>query len=145
MINMSGILKEAYLDKKYEQMSWKEVVYAPVSAISGVSERDAVDLKASFKIETISDFAYNEYVCIAQGINSFSKATAQILDKTFNSKDFEELRKQPVNAIKGVSEEDAGLLKRAFGIDNIQELAENKYVCIAQTIATLAFLEGLAS
>lgn len=142
---MSEILKESYLDKKYEQMSWKDVADAPVSAISGVSENDAVDLKEAFNIETIWDLANNEYVCIAQGINYFSKATAEILDKTFNSEEFEELRMKPVHAIKGVTEEDAVLLKRAFGIDNIQELAENKYICIAQTINTLAFLERLVS
>jgi phage-related minor tail protein len=142
---MSAVLKEKYLVKKYEKMSWREVANAPVSAISGVSERDAADLKSSFHIETVGDFAANEYVCIAQGINSFSKATAEILDKTFNSKEFEEMRKLPVNAIKGISEDDAALLKRAFGIDTIQELAENKYVCVAQTIVMLAFLEELVS
>ncbi|MFB0543643.1 MAG: hypothetical protein ACETVR_02565, partial [Candidatus Bathyarchaeia archaeon] len=109
-------------------MSWKEVADAPVSAISGVSERDALDLKDAFGIETIRDFADNEHVCIAQGINSFSKASGRILDKTFNSEEFETLRKKPVHAIAGVSEEEAALLKRAFGIDTIQELAENKYV-----------------
>ena len=138
-------MKEKYLIKIYEKMSWREVADAPVSAISGVSGQDAADLKSSFHIETVRDFATNEYVCIAQGINSFSKATAEILDKTFNSKEFEEMRKLPVNAIKGISEDDTTLLKRAFGIDTIQELAENKSVCVAQTVVTLAFLEELVS
>jgi len=55
------------------------------------------------------------------------------------------MRKLPVKAIMGISEDDAALLKRAFGIDTIQELAENKYICVAQTIVTLAFLEELVS
>lgn len=137
-------MKEKYL-VKYEKISWREVADAPVSAISDVSVQDAADLKSSFHIETVSDFATNEYVCIAQGINSFSKATAEILDKIFNSKEFEEMRKLPVKAIMGISEDDAALLKRAFGIDTIQELAETKYICVAQTIVTLAFLEELVS
>ena len=49
-------------------MSWREVAIAPVSAISGVSEGDAADLKSSFHIETFRDFAANEYVCVAQTI-----------------------------------------------------------------------------
>lgn len=138
-------MKEEFLNKKYEQLSWREVADAPVSAISGISEQDAVDLKNTFGIETVRDFANNDYVCIAQGINSFSKASGVILDRTFNSEEFEDLRKKPVHAIAGISGEDAALLKRAFGIDTIQELAENRYVCIAQAIVTLAFLEELIS
>jgi len=142
---MSSILKEKYLDKKYEGMAWGEVVNSPVSAISGVSEQDGKDLKEAFNIDTIMDFAQNKYVCLAQGVNSFSKASGQILVKAFESKEFEELRKKPVSAISGISEKDATLLKRAFGIDTIQELAENKYVRVAQTIVALAFLEELLS
>lgn len=144
-VKMSSILKEKYLDKKYEMMSWKEVANAPVSAISGVSEQDGKDLKDAFGIDTIKEFAKNKYVLLAQGINIFSKASGTILDKTFASKDFEELREKPINAISGISETDAALLKRTFGIDTIQELAENKFVYIAQTILNLAFLEEMAS
>ncbi len=142
---MSSILKEKYLDKKYETMSWEELATAPVSAISGVSKQDSEDLKEAFSVDTIRELALNKYVLLAQGVNSFSKASGMILNKTFNSKEFEELRKKPVNAIAGMSETDAALLKRAFGIDTIQELAENKFVYVAQTILTLAILEELAS
>ena len=45
-----------------------------------------------------------------------------------------------MSAISGVSEGDAALLKKAFGIDNIRELAENKYVTIAQATVSLASL-----
>jgi predicted RecB family nuclease len=140
---MSAILKEKYLDKKYEPLSWQEVVDTPVAAISGVSEQDGVDLKAAFGIDTIRELANNRYIRIAQGVNAFSKASAEILDKAFESAEFEELRVKPVQAIAGISDDDAELLKRAFDINTIQNLAENKYVCIAQTIATLAFLEAL--
>jgi hypothetical protein len=142
---MSSILNEKYLDKKYEAMAWKEVADAPVSAISGVSEQDRNDLTEAFNIHTVKDFALNKYVLLAQGINSFSKASGVIFDKAFNANEYEELRKKAVNVIAGISETDAALLKRAFGIDTIQELAENKFVCVAQTIMALALLEELAS
>jgi hypothetical protein len=142
---MSSILKEKYLDKNYETLSWKEVADAPVSAISGISEQDGKDLKDAFGIDTERELANNKYVLLAQGINSFSKASGAIFDKTFESKDYEELRKKPVNTIAGISETDTSLLKRTFGIDTIQELAENKFVCIVQTIIALAFLEEIAS
>lgn len=138
-------LKEKWLDKEYENKTWRELAEASVSAISGVSEKDAEDLKKAFGIDTVREFAQNKYVNVAQGINCFSKVSTSILTKEFESKEFEELKEKPVHAISGVSEGDSELLKRAFGVDTIQELAENKYVCVAKTIVSLALLEELVS
>ena len=140
---MSSILKEKYLDRKYETMSWEEAASAPVSAISGVSEQDHEALKETFGIDTIRELALNKYVLLAQGVNVFSQASGVIFDKSFNSDEYKELRKKSVNIIEGLSKTEATLLKRAFGIDTIQELAENKFVVIAQTIMTLAILEEI--
>jgi hypothetical protein len=129
-----------FFDKKFEDKSIEELTTAPVSAISGVSEADAEDLKKAFNIETVEDLATNEYVRLAQGINCFSDCSGQILDKAFESDEYENLGNKPVSAISGVSEADATLLKRAFGIDTIKEFAENKYVLIAQTTVAMASL-----
>jgi len=125
-----------YFDKAYEHLSLRELRGVPVSAISGVSEADAADLKNAFGIKTVGDFATNKNVLLAQAINAFSRYSAKVLDKEFESTEFEKLREKPVFAISGVSEGDAALLKKAFGIDTIGELAENKYVQIAQ-LATI--------
>lgn len=129
-----------FFDKAYEDKSIVELAKAPVSAISGVSESDAADLKRAFGIETVADLATNKYVLLAQGINCFSGCSGQILDKAFESEEYENLAKKPASAISGISGEDAALLKKAFGIDNIKELAENKYVAIAQTTVAMASL-----
>ena len=129
-----------FFDKAYEDKSILELAKAPVSAISGVSESDAVDLKKAFGIKTVEDLATNKYVRLAQGINCFSACSGEILDREFESKEYENLAEKPVSAISGVSEGDAALLKRAFGIDTIRELAENKYVAIAQVTVSLASL-----
>ena len=129
-----------FFDKKYEDKNILELVEAPVAAISGVSDSDAEDLKRAFGINTVADLATNKYVRLAQGINCFSACSGEILDKEFESKEYEDLAEKPVSAISGVSEEDAALLKKAFGIDTIRELAENKYVSIAQATVTLADL-----
>jgi hypothetical protein len=141
---MPSILKEQFLVKKYEGKTWSEVAEAPVYAIAGVSEKDGEDLYKAFNIKTIQDLANNQYIWVAQGICSFSRVTMEILDKKFKQEEFEQLRKLPVHAIKGVSENDAVLLKRAFGIDTIEDLAENKFIHIAQSIDTLALLEKLS-
>lgn len=134
-----GFIVEFY-DKAYEDNSIEELVKAPVAAISGVSESDAEDLKEAFGIKTVEDLATNKYVKIAQGVSCFSACSGQILDKNFESKEYEDLGKKQVSAISGISEGDAALLKKAFGIDNIKELAENKYVAIAQATVALASL-----
>ncbi len=133
----SGFIVKFY-DKAYENKSIEELCKAPVSAISGVTESDATDLKKAFGIETVEDLATNRYVRLAQGINCFSECSGQVLDKAFESKVFVDLAKKQVSEISGISDEDAALLKKAFGIDNIKELADNKYVLIAQTTVAMA-------
>jgi len=129
-----------FYDKAYEDQNIEELVKAPVSAISGVSEQDAIDLKKAFGIETVEDLATNDYVNLAQGIKYFSECSGQVLDKAFESTEFQDLANKPVSAIAGISDQDAALLKRAFGIDTIKELAENKYVLIAQTTVSMALM-----
>jgi hypothetical protein len=135
--------KEDYIIKKFVNASWIELAESPVTAIRGVSQQDAIDLKEAFNIKTIRDFAENEYVCLAQGIDSFSKASGEILEKKYTPEEFLKLRDQPVEAISGISKGDSALLKRAFGIETIADLAENRYILIAQIILTMASLERL--
>jgi predicted RecB family nuclease len=130
-----------FYDKAFEEKKIEELVCAPVEAISGVSESDADDLK-SLGIETVEDLALNKYVIFAQGINCLSDCASDMedADVEFDFEEIEELAEQPVSSIEGISEGDAALLKKAFGIDNIKELAENKYVAIAQATVNLANL-----
>lgn len=129
-----------FFDKEYETKNILQLVKVPVSAISGVSEADAEDLKKAFGITTVEDLADNKYVRLAQALNLFSENSGLILDKKFEAEEFKNLAEKPVSAISGVSEADAALLKKAFGIDTIKDLAENKYVAIAQTTVSLAAL-----
>jgi hypothetical protein len=129
-----------FFDKAYETLNIVELTTAPVAAISGVSESDAEALNTAFNIKTVGDLATNKYVRIAQSISCFSDCSGQILDKGFESDEFVEIAIKPVSAISGVSEGDATLLKQAFRINTIKDLAENKYVAIAQTTVSLASL-----
>ena len=51
----------------------------------------------------------------------------EMVIKKFENKTASELVKEPIFALQGVSEDDAKKMKNAFGIDNIQEMAELKY------------------
>jgi len=134
-----------FFDKSYEKTNILELTKAPVASISGISESDAQDLKKAFGIETVEDLANNKYVKLAQGINSFAAASGTILDKEYVSEGFQKLALEPVSAISGISKEDAALLKKAFGIDTIKDLAENKYVGVARATMQLAAIVAFLS
>ena len=129
-----------FYDKAYEDKTILKLLDVPVDAISGVTEAVAVDLKEALDVCTVEDLASNEYVLIAQAIVLFSDASGAVLDKEFESKEFEDLADKPVHAIAGISESDGALLKKSLGIDTIRELADNKYVLVAQATVTLATL-----
>ena len=63
------------------------------------------------------------------------------LDKTFRDRSWSDVARAPISAINGVSEKDGVYLQRAFNIKTIQDLAENKFVRVAQTIISLAEIE----
>ena len=63
------------------------------------------------------------------------------LDKAYETKTFKELVNAPVAALQGVSENDAKLLKEAFNVKTIGDLARLKYVRWAQAITLLAETE----
>ena len=133
-----------FYDKAHEGKNIEELCKVPVSAISGISESDTVVLKTAFRIKTVEDLATNKYVKLAQGINSLSEWSVQIHNEALEAKVFENLAKESVSTISGISNENAALLKEIFGIDTIKELAENKYVLIAQTtVAMVTMLQIL--
>jgi len=63
---------------------------------------------------------------------------SNIIDRKYEKLTLMELAKAPVDAISGVSEGDAELLKKAFNVKTISDLAKLKYAKWAQAICTLA-------
>jgi hypothetical protein len=63
---------------------------------------------------------------------------SQFVDKDYEQKEFSELVEAPVDAIQGVSKGDAEKLQQAFNVKTVRDLAENKFVRIAQAIVTLS-------
>jgi hypothetical protein len=58
--------------------------------------------------------------------------------KKYEKMSFKELAKAPVDALAGVSEGDAELLREAFSVKTVYDLAKLKYVKWAQAICILA-------
>ena len=63
------------------------------------------------------------------------------LDKAYEGKSLKEIAEAPVDALQGVSQNDAVKLKEAFGVDTVRELANLKYVRWAQAIVSLVDAE----
>jgi len=62
----------------------------------------------------------------------------KILDKKYEKMSLRELKGAPVVALQGLSEGDAELLKEAFNVKTISDLAKLKFVIWAQSICVLA-------
>ena len=63
---------------------------------------------------------------------------SKFFDKGYEQVPFDELADAPVEAIQGLSENDAKALKDALGIETVRELAEHKFVRIAQAVMALS-------
>lgn len=61
----------------------------------------------------------------------------KVLDKAWADKQLSEILAAPVAVLKGVSDRDGELLKEAFGVTTVADLAELKYVRWAQALAAL--------
>jgi len=62
----------------------------------------------------------------------------KIVDKKYEKLTLKEIAASPVDAIQGISEGDADLLKKAFRVKTVADLAKLKYVKWAQAICILA-------
>jgi len=62
----------------------------------------------------------------------------KFVDKKYEKMTLKEIANSPVDAIQGVSEGDAKLLKEAFNVKTVSDFANLKYVKWAQAICTLA-------
>jgi hypothetical protein len=65
-----------------------------------------------------------------------------LLDKAWEDKRLGDIVAAPVDALQGVSEGDARLLKDAFNIKTVGDLGKNKYFRAAQLLTQLAELGG---
>ncbi|GIF00482.1 hypothetical protein [Paractinoplanes rishiriensis] len=63
---------DAVLDPEYQSSTLTDLVNAPVSALSGVSEEEAEGLRLAFGIATIGDLADNEFVRTAVAIRAMA-------------------------------------------------------------------------
>lgn len=135
------------IDKAFEGQSAAELQYAPVSALKGVSDNDAIALKKAFGVTTIRDLAELKYAEWATDLCELAKNTPSAtleeyrenLDKKYEKKKASQIPAAPVDALQGLSKADAALLKKAFNIKTVQDLAKLKYIAWAKEISRDAY------
>lgn len=64
-----------------------------------------------------------------------------LLDREFEAKSLKELVESPVHALEGLTPRHSRLLEEAFGIKNISDLAQLKYIDLARALVVLADYE----
>ena len=62
----------------------------------------------------------------------------KFLDKAYETQPLKDIVNAPVDALQGLSPRHAALLKEAFNVKTVSDLAKLKYVKWAQAICTLA-------
>ncbi|GAC1441570.1 MAG: hypothetical protein NVSMB55_09740 [Mycobacteriales bacterium] len=62
----------------------------------------------------------------------------KILDKAYENSSLADILAAPVSAIAGVSDGDAELLGKAFGIKTVADLGKNKYFTFAKALLELS-------
>ena len=70
-----------YVDKAYEQMSFDELVDAPINALQGVNAKEAELLKQAFNVTTIREFANLKFVKWATAIAALATEVGAAKDK----------------------------------------------------------------
>ena len=61
----------------------------------------------------------------------------KILDKSYENSSLDDILKAPVSALAGISDGDAELLAKAFGIKTVADLGKNKYFNSAKALLDL--------
>jgi hypothetical protein len=69
------------VDKEYAGKSFSEIADAPLSALQGISAKDAKLLKQALNIDTVRDLAELKYVKLAMAITVLAESTAASEEK----------------------------------------------------------------
>jgi hypothetical protein len=65
------------VDKEWQDKSLTEILAAPASALSGVSDDDAEALKKAFNVKSVGDLGTNKFFRAAQALAHLGEAGAK--------------------------------------------------------------------
>lgn len=139
------------LIKAYEETPAGRLPDAPVFALQGLSESDADLLKDAFNIRTIRDLAELKFARWAEELVEYQSSGGRSLEdfhdkliKKYEKKTATQVLKAPISALRGVSENDAELIKQAFNVKTVKAFANLKYIKWAREMCSHAERELVA-
>ena len=103
---------------------------APVLRFEAANLRETLPGRSISEFTRIGEFTRKKETIVAD--------IAQYFVKDYEQKEFKELADAPVTAIEGLSEGDAEKLQQAFNVKTVRDLAENKFVRVAQAVVSLS-------
>lgn len=116
---------------------------APAAAATETTEPAAAEAApATLAAPGIADATSGSATLAASGAAATTgpaaAGLADIVDKAYETLEFDQLAEAPVVALQGLSAADATALQAAFGIVSIADLANHPFVAWAQAITTIA-------
>ncbi len=124
------------VDRAWETKSLDEIVKASTEALEGIGQKGAEVLQSVLHAKSVEDLANNKYVKNAQGIvDGTLKDIKEAVDKAWENKSLQEIANAGIEALQGISPTGAERLREVLHIKTVRDLAENKHVRNAQTIA----------
>lgn len=129
--------------KAYDGMTPAKLAEAPVAALKGVSQASGEKLRAAFGIVTIRDLASSRFPDQAAGIVTLADEEKRDQRDGGSEEDdsYSALAQAPVSRLEGISTRQAAVLREAFRIRTIRDLADNRFFRVARAIVTLADLK----
>lgn len=137
------------VDKSFETKSAKEIADASISALQGISDTGFEQLAKVFHTKTIKELANNKFVEWAQQIYEASnkqidlKNLKNMVDKAYETKPLQELVNASISALQGITDAGFEAVQKVLKVKTIGDLATNKYVQWAQSIAKAGDIKNM--
>jgi hypothetical protein len=145
---------KSVLDEAWHHKSFVEIAKAPPSALAGLDAADGQKLMEALDVKTIAELAGCRHVLLAQALahlapldkeQSFKVALSGVLDPKSEGQPLRAIVKASPAVFLGLSEKKAKALAETIQARTVEELATNRFVLIAQALATLARQEKIDS
>ena len=131
---------------------FSDLIQLPVHDLQGIGPKHENELK-QLGIKTIENLANYKFFHLARSIVTLAETEVENgrledavmnidkgVDKAYEQMSFNDIKKQPVQALLGISEE-AGLTFKLLGVSTVADLANFKYCRWAEAIVTAAKFE----
>lgn len=125
------------LTSSYRDATVQDVLQAPLTALNGVSAESAEALQLAFKIDTVQSLGKNILFRFAQAMAVMGSVKNDAVHSDWGGRPLRDVLDEPPTIVKYISEDQAGALKSALGINTIKEMGTAPAFLAAQAFVNL--------